>query len=267
MIIPSPLSTGDTIGVMSPSSYITAQDLEKAKHIVESYGYKIYTHPQTLHKHHQSAGTSEDKLNAFHDLVRNPDIKAIIFSSGGNRALHWVDKIDFDLVKANPKIIMGFSDITSILNIVNAKTGLRTFHGPNLRWFTTHENNKEDIQQCFDILSNPSTNNTQHLVGGNASIMQYLVHDLDFAGKTLFLEDWNIETSHLDLIFRHFRRTGIFDQIDKLILGQFDNLLDTGRPYGFTIDDILVEHVPPNLSVTKNAPFGHGDRLITMPIG
>lgn len=266
MIIPEPLQKNDTIGVMSPSSYLTEDDLQKAISVVEGYGYQVYIHPQTLNRFHQSAGTNDEKLQAFHDLIQNPDIKAIIFSTGGNRALHWVDQIDYDLVKANPKIIMGFSDVTVILNLINAKTGLRTFHGPNLRWFMVHENNKDDMEQCFDVLGNPSQGD-KNLIGGNASVIQYLLHDLNFNHKTLFLEDWNIETSRLDLMFCHFKRYGVFDDIDQLILGEFANLQDTGRPYGFTFDDMIAEHVPERVKVIKNAAFGHGDRLVTMPIG
>ena len=155
MIIPTLLQIGDTIGVMSPSSYIEEGDLNTAVKMIEARGYKAHVHPQTLSRHHQSAGTHEEKLAAFHDLIKNPDTKAIIFSSGGNRALHWVDQIDFDLVQANPKIIMGFSDITSILNLINAETGLVTFHGPTMRWFVTHADNTDDIEQCFSLLSSP----------------------------------------------------------------------------------------------------------------
>lgn len=273
MIIPAPLKSGDTIGVMSPSSYIEKSDLDSAIKIIEAHGYKTHIHPQTLAKHNQSSGTNEEKLNAFHDLVKNPDINAIIFSCGGNRALHWVDDIDFELVQNNPKIIMGFSDCTVPLNIINQKTGLITFHGPCLRWFMVHENNKTDIEQCFDTLSNPahphyfSDQMNGELVGGNLSLLQYLTNDIDFKDKILFIEEWNTELSYLDRTFTHINRQGVFDKINGLIIGQFDNLTDTGRPYGFTLDDIIAEHVPPNLPIIRNAPFGHGDRLITMPIG
>ena len=285
MIIPTPLQIGDTIGVMSPSSYITEEDLNKAVKIVEACGYNVHVHPQTLAKHHQSAGTNEEKASAFHDLIRDPNIKAIMFSCGGNRALHWVDLIDFDLVRDNPKIIIGFSDCSVPLNIINAKTGLVTFHGPTLRWFMVHEDNVEDTNQCFEVLSNPQTPvsflrkqespstdpsfrwDDKIVIGGNMTLIQYLLHELDFKDKILFLEGWNMETSYLDRMFAHFRRQGVFDEINGLILGQFDNLTDTGRPYGFELEDMIKEHVPPTLPLITNAPFGHGDRLITLPIG
>ncbi len=274
-IIPAPLKIGDTIGVMSPSSYIEEADLNTAVKIIEARGYKINIHPQTLAHHNQSAGNNAEKLAAFHDLVKNPDIDAIIFAMGGNRALHWVDQIDFDLVRDNPKIMMGFSDITVLLNIIHAKTGLVTYHGPNLRWFKVHADNVKDTEKCFEMLSSLSSPLNGHdevfykhpIIGGNASIIQCLINDINFQDKILILEDANIETSHLDRLFCNLKRQGIFEQINGLILGHFINLLDTGRPYGFTLDDIIAEHVPSDLPIIRDAPIGHGDRLITLPIG
>ena len=288
MIIPAPLKIGDTIGVMSPSSYITEDDLNTSIKIVENRGYKTHVHPQTLARHNQSAGTNEEKIDAFHDLIRDPNINAIIFACGGNRAMHWVDDIDFDLVRANPKIIMGFSDCSVPLNIINAKTGLVTFHGPSLRWFMVHADNVTDTEQCFEMLSSPTPFSSSPLyagirmraqggqddmffnsplVGGNLTLLQYLTNDIDFKNKSLFIEGWNTELSYLDRTFAHMRRQGVFDKINGLIIGQFDNLTDTGRPYGFTLDDIIAEHVPSDLPIIQNAPFGHGERLITLPIG
>jgi len=279
MILPPRLKKGDTIGVMAPSSFITKDDIEKASAILESYGYSVSVHPQTYEIYNQSAGTNEQKAAAFHNLIRDPDINAIFFATGGNRAAHWVDMIDFDLVKSNPKIIMGFSDCTVPLNIINERTGLVTYHGPNLRWFMVHEDNKADIEQCFDVLSNE---NAQHqwipnqthditiqgqLVGGNLSLFQYLLDDVDCDGKILFIEDRYIETSRLDRMFCALKRDGIFNKIKALIIGDFSELLDTERPYGFEMDDILAEHVPDHIPIVRNAPFGHSDRLITMPIG
>jgi muramoyltetrapeptide carboxypeptidase len=287
-ITPPPLQKGDTIGVMAPSSFITREDVEASKAIIESYGYNVHIHPQTYDVLNQSAGLNEAKRDAFHDLIKNPKIKAIVFACGGNRAMHWVDMIDFDLVKANPKIIMGFSDCTVPLNIISARTGLVTYHGPTLRWFMVHEDNKQDIEQCFDVLSYnfPAKAGIQNsnkknwipdqvgdinldgvLIGGNVSLFQYLLDDIDYKDKILFLEGWNTEWSYLDRTFCAMKRHGAFDQIKGLLIGQFDNMMDTGRPYGFEMDAILAEHVPTSVPVFRDLPFGHGKRLITLPIG
>jgi muramoyltetrapeptide carboxypeptidase len=273
--------------VMSPSSYIEEIDVQAGVSYLENRGYKVFVHPQTTARHNQSAGTNTEKLNAFHNLIKNPKIKAIIFSTGGNRALNWVDNIDWNLVKSNPKIMMGFSDITPILNLVTAKTGLVTYHGPNLRWFVASNYNATDAEQCFDMLlgkshnlsflrkqeSSPSVRRDDNrgekgqLIGGNLPNFQYLINDIDFNDKILFLEDWNEEYSRLDRVLCNMKRQGVFEKINALILGQFENMLDTGRPYGFSLTDMIAEHVPTDTPVIWNAPFGHGARLCTLPIG
>ncbi len=272
-ITPAALQKGDTIGVMAPSSFITRDDVEASKAIIESYGYNVHIHPQTHDTLNQSAGLNQAKRDAFHDLIKNPDIKAIIFACGGNRAMHWVDMIDFDVVRANPKIIMGFSDCTVPLNIISARTGLVTYHGPTLRWFMVHEGNKHDIEQCFEMLSHnfpdqvEDVNLNGTLIGGNVSLFQYLLDDIDCVGKILFLEGWNTEWSYLDRTFCAIKRKGVFNQIRGLLIGQFDNMMDTGRPYGFEMHEILAEHVPDSVPIYRDLPFGHGDRLMTFPIG
>jgi muramoyltetrapeptide carboxypeptidase len=285
LIYPAPLNKGDIIGIMSPSSYIEKDDLDQTVRVIKGHDYQVYVHPQSLNRHNQSAGTNAEKCEAFHDLIKNPDIKAIIFSTGGNRALNWVDDIDYELVKNNPKILMGFSDVSSILNLVSYHTGLMTFHGPNARWFMVHENNKQDIEQCFEMLRNPqnaldvaikslpqnkqsehSFLNNASFIGGNTSLILYLIHEIDFTDKILFLEDRYVETSRLDRDLCHFKRQGVFNKIKGLILGNFSELLDSERPFGFTLDDMIAEHVPADLPIIKNAPFGHGERLITLPV-
>lgn len=279
-IIPPPIKPGDTIGVMAPSSYIDAGDLGAGKAVLENLGYKVFIHPQSHARLNQSAGTNAEKRDAFHDLLRSNDINAIMLAAGGNRSLHWANDIDIKIVKENAKPVIGFSDATALLNILTARTDLVTYHGPSLRWLAKNAANKADTAQCFDVLGGNKTITldgareartakvTGHLVGGNASLFQYLLNDVDLNGALLFLEDWNIETSRLDLLFRALHRAGVFDKINGLILGTFDNLQDTGRPFGFTLNDIIAEHTAgTSFPIVMNAPFGHGERLITLPIG
>ncbi|MBU0859492.1 MAG: LD-carboxypeptidase, partial [Alphaproteobacteria bacterium] len=128
------LKKGDLIGVFSPSSYVEAEKVETARAFLESKGYRVFIHPQTLNRHHQSAGSDAEKLTALYDLLRDKKVKAIFAAGGGNFALHLLDDIDYKLVAKNPKILMGFSDVTALLNAFHAKTGLVTFHGPVLTW-------------------------------------------------------------------------------------------------------------------------------------
>ena len=278
---PRPLKKGDTIGVMAPSSYVEKGKVEKAKSFLENKGFGVFIHPQTEARHNQSAGTNSQKIEAFHDLIKNPDIIAIFAAGGGNRALHILDMVDYNLVKANPKIIMGFSDVTALLNAVNAKTGLTTFHGPVVTWIP-------ELADMFDfnlgLLSGEIPEYPMehsrilreghakgHLVGGNLSVF-HLMPNTEFApvtkGGILFLEDLREEINKIDRMLLQLRRTGVMAEIKGIICGNFRDLGDNGRPYGFTLDDLLLEHTQGyDIPIVMDAPFGHCKQLYAMPIG
>lgn len=283
MIIPPSLLPGDTIGIMAPSSRANPENIKKLKVLLEKRGYKVFVHPQTFIKRHQSAGTGMEKAAAFHDLMRRDDIKAIFFSNGGNRAGTMLEHLNFDRIAANPKIIMGYSDVTALLNAIHAKTGLITYHGPMARSFLSLQ--KKQIDQCFALLSGKksalempkakiikSGKATGPLIGGNLSVLCSLLgtpYQPDFKNAILFLEDIGEETSHIDRYLWQLRNAGVLHQIKGLILGSFSDMKDTGQTkYGFALKD-CVEAVTADLKipVLMNAPFGHGKELYTLPVG
>jgi muramoyltetrapeptide carboxypeptidase len=275
------LQIGDTIGVMAPSSYVEKEKIIKAKKLLEKSGYSVFLHPQYEAKFNQSAGTTEEKLKAFHELIADPSIKAIIAAGGGNRALHMLDGIDYDLVANNPKIIMGFSDVTALLNAVHAKTGITTIHGPVFTWLPAMkgmfdfnmgllagETQEYPMQGCRILREGTATG---HLVGGNLSVF-HLMPNTEYAPNTkggiLFIEDLREEVNKIDRMLLQLRRTGVLSEINGIICGSFKELGDNGRPYGFTLDDLLLEHTSGyDIPIVMDAPFGHGDQLYAMPIG
>lgn len=278
--LPKPLQAGDTIGVMAPSSRVDAADLESGAAVLRRKGYHVLIHPQCGARYHQSAGMNQEKIDALHDLVKNPDVKAIIFATGGNRALHLLDIIDYDLIEKHPKIYMGFSDNTALLNAITAKTGIITYHGPTAKRLT--KNPQVDFNLSLlaqkektipltgsTVFREGSTNGI--LVGGNLSLFQYLVESNEMPdphGAILFLEDIAEEYSRIDRYFCYLRRSGILGKIGGLVLGQFSDMRDSGTPFGFTFEDIITEHTDGlNIPILMDAPFGHADDLYALPIG
>lgn len=283
-ITPPPLLPGDTIGIMAPSSRIDKEPLLKAATLLEKRGYKVFIHPQTWTKLHQSAGTGKQKAAAFHDLIKRKDIKAIFCARGGNRSCTMLEHLDFKLIAKNPKIVLGYSDATILLNAIHQKTNVVTYHGP-MPPLSFSILPKKQIDQCFDLLSGKKPalkmpkakilkpgKATGNLIGGNLSLLCSLMgtpYQPDFKNAILFLEDVSEETSHIDRYLWQLRNSGVLHQIKALILGSFTDLKDTGKTkYGFTLKD-CVEAVTADLKipVLMNAPFGHGKELYTLPIG
>lgn len=125
----SPLKKNDTIGIFAPSSWVEQSDIEQSVRFIEEQGYKALVHPQTYLRHHQSAGTHEQKLTAFYELWDNPAVTCVWAAGGGNRSLHWIDRIDYERLSKTPKLLIGFSDVTALINAVYAHTGIETIHG------------------------------------------------------------------------------------------------------------------------------------------
>ncbi len=265
-----------TIGICAPSSYVEREDIDAAAALMEARGYKVIIHPQAFERHGQLAGTAVQKIDALHALYKNPEIDVIWAAGGGNRALSIIDDLNYDLIAAHPKPMIGFSDVTALLNAITVKTGIANIHGPVFKNLPKHKELDSLLAHDFSmpldnacILGNGEASGT--LYGGNLSVFQYLPETLglDFLnGAILFLEDCNEEISRIDRMFLHLKRLGVFDRISGLILGQFHALQDSARPFGLTLEDIVAEHLNVrDIPIIMDAPFGHGNDLHPLPIG
>ena len=278
----APLAEGGTIGVMAPSSYIEKEDITKSVAHLKQLGYDVYVHPQTYLRHNQSAGTHTDKLNALHALYTDPNIKLIWAAGGGNRALHILDDIDYELIKHNPKPLIGFSDVTALLNNIYIKTGFIGYHGPVFKQLYKHQHTehalnllKGDLEanrielsesKCLKAGTASGT-----LIGGNLSLIQYMTAPLISSTHKkyiILLEDCSEELSRIDRMLLHLKRSGLFSIASGLVFGEFTDIKDSSRPFGFKLDEIILEHTQDfNGPILINAPFGHSAKLYSARIG
>ena len=282
MLRPKSLKKGDTIGVFAPSSRADRAKVDLSADFLRQAGYNVYIHPQTYAAHNQSAGTTQEKLDAFHDLLRNPDIKAIFAAAGGNRSGYMLPDIDYDLVRDNPKILVGFSDVTALLVGLNTTTGLVTFHGPDMG--RLYRMPPDQQTQLLDLLSGKTDFTfdgadtitagtiTGKLVGGNLSLLTSLTGtpwQPDYKDSIVFVEDCNDQTSRYDRMLLQLSNAGAFGDAGGIIAGEFTTGTDSGNSFGFGLKEIFQYHAVENdlTVVTMDVPFGHGDNLFTIPIG
>lgn len=281
---PPPLREGDIIGVMAPSSRTDHESIDRAIAFLEEYGYRVRVHPQTWSAHGQSAGTAEEKAEALHELVRDGDIAAVFFARGGNRAGYMLPHLDYRLIARAPKIMMGYSDATILLNAIHRKTGLVTFHGPLLQRFA-RPLPAGQVAQCLDLLAGKKTPLDMDgcrvwragkargpLLGGNLSLVASMAGtpwQPRWDGAILFVEDCADELSRYDRMFMQLRHAGILDRIGGLVLGGFTDTRDTGTlPFGLTLEEIVMDATAGlGIPVVAGAPFGHGPDLLTLPVG
>ncbi len=132
---PARLSPGDTVGIVSPASPWAAlcpRRLQRGIACLEDMGFQVIQGDHTCARTGHTAGTIEDRVSDLHALYRNPDVKAIIPTIGGYNSHQLLDELDFDLVAQNPKILLGYSDVTALQLGIFARTGLVTYLGPAL---------------------------------------------------------------------------------------------------------------------------------------
>ena len=142
MQLPPKLKKGDTIGVIAPSDPIIGDNIEelnKAKEIVEKDGFKVKYSKNIFSNTNGYSATAKEKAEDINEMFADKEVKMIWCAKGGENSNSVFDYINYDIIRQNPKIICGYSDITSLTNIITEKTGLITFSGTNFKTIATDE--------------------------------------------------------------------------------------------------------------------------------
>ena len=214
MIIPEKLKIGDTIGVIAPSSPIVGDNIEElntAKEIIENLGFKVKYSKNIFSNTNNYSATAREKADDINEMFADKDVKMIWCAKGGNNSNSTFEYIDYDNIKKNPKIICGFSDITSLTNMITEKTGLVTFSGTNFKTVATDETDyslKEALKRFVDGSLELGVQGEEYrtikqgveegqLIGGNLNLTSGMAagkYSIDFTDKILFLEELGFET-------------------------------------------------------------------------
>ena len=286
MIKPSALKPNATIGIVSPSSWLNEPDLKTAVSVFENKGYKLVLGKSVFLKEFTYAGTPQERADDINNMFANPDIDAIICARGGYGANRVLPLLDYDLIQENPKIFMGYSDITAFLISITQKTGLITFHGPMLTSFK-----KRMVNYNFDLMENilagsesvtiqspselpacilKSGKEKGLLWGGNMCLLVNRLGTLDQLntdGAILFIEDIDEYLYAFDRMLVHMKKAGMFENIKGLIIGELVEMKDYDDPFGKSTDEIVMDVCGDlDIPIISNFPCGHGIYQATLPI-
>ncbi|MCP4578228.1 MAG: LD-carboxypeptidase [Deltaproteobacteria bacterium] len=278
MIKPSRLSRGDSIGIISPAGPINRSHLEIDLHFLKTKGFKVHVAPHVYDRQEYLAGKDEDRLSDLHHMFQATDIKAVFCSRGGYGSMRLLDRIDYDLIRKNPKILVGYSDITALLTAIFKKTGLITFHGPMVKGLSSlPETTWQNLVRIISSQQPPATipleghplhggKATGPIMGGNLSLICRLPGTPfmpNLKGCILFIEDRGEALYRVDRMLTHLRLAGSLEGIKGLIVGQF---LDCGDPAA--IDHLIKERFASmNIPMAAGFPLGHGPDNTTLPLG
>ena len=278
IIKPPRLQEGDTVGVISPAGPVEAAELRPGLEFLKQRDFRVLLGPHALDKKGYLAGDDQTRLDDFHGMFSNPEVRAIFCSRGGYGTMRILDRIHYDLVRENPKIFVGFSDITALLLCLRTKAGLIPFHGPMIRQIK--DIGVHNFSVLLDLLETPDQHTLElpgaktlipgraegALLGGNLCLLSHLVGTSflpSLEGSILFLEDRGEPLYRIDRMLTHLRLAGHLEGISGLIAGQFQDCGDPGD-----IDDLLFQFAKDlAVPVISGAPIGHGDNNIPLPLG
>ena len=280
------LLPGDTVWLITPSTQISPYELELAVGRIEALGLKVALPESILDHYGYFAGTAESRAKEINDGFRDPTVKAIIAAHGGWGVATILDKLDYELIKNNPKIIMGMSDITALLLVIHDKTGLVTFHGPNAGSNTWPKFTVDYFKTLlFDgktvTLRNPESSRdeittihggiaTGEIVGGNLSVITTLMGSdyfpKDWTGKILFLEDVGEDIYRIDRMFAQLNNAGVLSQLEGLIFGKCRGC--NALPDGFDLNQVIERYIEPlGIPAISGVMIGHIADKFVVPVG
>lgn len=295
-VLPPRLRTGDTVGLVNPAGVTwNPVDLDVVRETFEAMGLRVRVGAHVLDRYGYLAGRDEDRAADVNAMFADPDVRGIVCIRGGWGCARLLPHLDYDAVRRDPKVLLGFSDITALHAALHARTGLVSFHGPvgisqwsdfNVEWLrrvafdaeaVTFENDKEfNAEQTLALRENRTRVITPgvargRLLGGNLTVLSAIVGSEylpDFTGCVLFLEDVEEAPYRIDRMITQLDLAGILGRAAAVVFGDCTRCTP-GAGYGsFTLDDVLVEHLRPlGVPAWHGAQIGHIEEQFTLPIG
>jgi muramoyltetrapeptide carboxypeptidase len=288
---PKKLLKGDLIGIISPAS--SPDDLSLIKSgvkYIEGFGYQTILGKNVGKIRGYLAGTDAERVKDIHEMFSDKKVKAIFCLRGGYGAFRLLDKIDYKLIRNNPKIFVGFSEITALQLAFLKKANLITFAGPMVlpnfskevstyteenfwRIITSNKKPGRIIFPKINMLSLISSNEVSGIiVGGNLAVFTSLLgtgYLPELKNKILFLEDISEPPYKIDRMLNQLRLNQVFKKVKGIILGSFLDCSESNeRKKSLTLEEIWSDYFSSiNIPVIHSFSHGHIKDFLTVPIG
>lgn len=292
---PPRLRAGDTVGLIAPAGFVDdAFDLDLVRETIVAMGLTPKAAPHLGSRHGYLAGTDADRAADVNAVYTDPDVRAVFAVRGGWGCARILPLLDFPAIRRNPKLLVGFSDITALHLAFAARAGFTTIHGPNASasWGSYSWDAFRAV--AFDggtpTLSNPVGHEDRlvqrvgrirtfgpgtargRLLGGNLTVLAALVgtpYLPDFTGAILFVEDVSEQPYRIDRMLTQLKLAGILGRVRGVVFGQCTDCGPGGPSYGgFTLSEVLQQHLEPlNIPAFQGGQFGHVANQYSLPLG
>lgn len=281
------LNYGDTIGIVGVSNSLELhnryEDFYRAEELFKSKGFKIKRGKYVLENYYGTAGTREQKAEDMMNMFKDEEVKAIICLQGGQTCNTFIDLLDYNVIRQNPKIITGYSDVTVLLQTIYNKTGLVTFHGSTFIGFGEKdaEEKYKEFESAFVnkkirkfITGNKKIiregNVEGKIIGTNLGSMMYLLgteYLPNMKDNILLIESERTSPNECQRRFAHLKQYGMFDQVKGVVIGYNYDLQKNGDIFP-QMEDILLEYTKEyKFPIIKCNDFGHEIVNGVIPIG
>jgi len=277
-IRPPRLKPGDTIGVVAPAGPFERKFFSQGLSTLESMGFQIQVPDEVFEKTGYLAGDDAHRAQLVIRLFKDPAIHAIVCARGGFGSLRILPRLDFNAIRKNPKIFMGFSDITALLTAITTRTGLVSFHGPVVTTMANALKNTRNallaaISSDLPIEVRPTSGVVIRagraqgpVIGGNLTTLCHLLKtpfEARFKNHILLLEDRGEALYRIDRMLFQMKLAGCFEGVAGLVLGSFE---DCGSLNGvFKVFEEHFQDIP--VPILAGFDVGHGAQNLTLPFG
>jgi muramoyltetrapeptide carboxypeptidase len=267
----TPLQPGDKVAIIATARKIDREAVEQAIQVLQAWGLEVEVGPTVGAKYGVFAGDDALRLQDLQQALDRPDIKAIICARGGYGTTRILDQVDFSRFQKQPKWVVGFSDITSLLCHIHS-LGIESIHGIMPLLFPSGTEEALDSlrrilfgeEVYYEVAPHPfnrTGTGTGQLIGGNLALLHNVSgtrSDFTTKGKILFLEDVDEYLYNIDRMMVHLSRAGKLRDLAGLIIGHFSDMKDNADPFGKTVYEIIAEHTAKyNYPVCYGFPTGH----------
>ncbi len=277
---PAPLRRGDVVGVIAPAAAVDETFVRAGVQVLEAAGFRVRLGTAVLKKAGYLAGTDRERVADIHDMFRDPEVTAIIAARGGYGSGRLLSQLDLSLIRHHPKIVVGHSDITFLLNDFVQRAELVTFHGPMVNGLPQRPaatdflcrllgNGRQGWSEAAPVVIRPGTAEGL-LVGGCLSIVVAMLgtpYAIETRGRLLFLEDVNEKPFRIDRMLMQLRYAGVFDDVAGVIFGEMDGCVAPGNPPVSVREVIDAAFASAPYPVAFGLPSGHGAGTLTLPLG
>ncbi len=296
LLKPARLKPGAIVGIISPASAtFVKEELNIVLDAVRGLGLvpKLALHVRDRYGY--LAGTDGDRASDINQFFSDPQVAALLPIRGGWGCSRILPYLDYEIIRQNPKIIIGFSDITALILGINARTQLVTFHGPHglTSWRKSQTDYFRRVLFAGETvtIANPKDGDDSDrlmqvknriqtitpgiargkLIGGNLSVLSGIIGSLylpNMAGAILFLEDTGENIYRLDRLMTHLKIAGVFDKLAGFIFGQCPGCIPDADYGSLTLEEVVWGHIQPlKIPAYYGAAIGHVENIVTLPIG